>query len=81
MNEQTTDDANDYTEGRTKVIRCAACQKRIRAHEPDLILQDLDGGGPQRFFHTRCGGAAYAAVAEKLSAYRLTVRHVEAEAN
>ena len=66
--------------GRTGAIRCAACEKRIRAHEPDLILQNLDGG-PQRFFHTRCGGAAYAAVAEKLSAYRLTVRHVEAEAN
>jgi hypothetical protein len=65
---------------RTGAIRCAACEKRIRAHEPDLILQDLDGG-PQRFFHTRCGGAAYAAVTEKLGAYRLTVRHVEAEAN
>ena len=65
---------------RTGAIRCAACQKRIRAHEPDLILQDLSGG-PQRFFHTRCGGAAYAEVAEKLGAYRLTVRHVQAEAN
>jgi hypothetical protein len=66
--------------GQSKAIRCAACQKRIRGHEPDLILQDLDGG-PQRFFHTRCGGAAYAAVAEKLGAYRLTVRHVEEMAN
>ncbi len=68
--------------GRTKVIRCVACQKRIRAHEPDLVLQDLDGG-KKRYFHTRCGRAAYAAVAENLggSAYRLTVRHVEAEAN
>ena len=67
--------------GQSKAIRCAACEKRIRAHEPDLILQDLDGGGPQRFFHTRCGRAAYAAVAEKLGAYRLTVRHVEELAN
>jgi len=66
--------------GRTGAIRCTACEKRIRAHEPDLILQDLSGG-PQRFFHTRCGGAAYAAVTENLGAYRLTVRHVEAEAN
>ena len=66
--------------GQSKAIRCAACEKRIRAHEPDLVLQDLDGG-PQRFFHTRCGGAAYAAVAEKLGAYRLTVRHVEEMAN
>ena len=68
--------------GRTKVIRCAACEKRIRAHEPDLILQDL-AGGPQRFFHTRCGGAAYAAVTENPGggAYRLTVRHIEELAN
>jgi len=65
---------------RTGAIRCAACEKRIRAHEPDLILQNLDGG-PQRFFHTRCGGAAYAAVTAKLGAYRLTVRHVEEMAN
>ncbi len=66
--------------GRSKVTRCAACGKRVRDHEPDLVLQDLDGG-PKRFFHTRCGGAAYAAVAEKLGGYLLTVRHVEAEAN
>ncbi len=66
--------------GRSKVTRCAACGKRVRPHEPDLILQDLDGG-PQRFFHTRCGGAAYAAVAGKLGAYRLTVRHIEELAN
>jgi hypothetical protein len=65
---------------RTGAIRCAACQKRIRDHEPDLILQDLDGG-KKRYFHTRCGGAAYAAVAEKLGAYRLTVRHIEEMAN
>ncbi len=65
---------------RTKVTRCAACQKRIPDHEPDLILQDLSGG-KKRFFHTRCGGAAYAAVTEKLGAYRLTVRHIEVEEN
>ncbi len=65
---------------RTGAIRCAACGKRIPGHEPDLILQDLDGG-PRRFFHTRCAGAAYAEVAGKLGGYLLTVRHVEAEAN
>jgi hypothetical protein len=54
----------------------------VRGHEPDLILQDLDGG-PQRFFHTRCGGAAYAAVTENLGGggYLLTVRHIEVEEN
>ncbi len=66
--------------GRTKAIRCEACGKRVRGHEPDLILQDLSGG-KKRFFHTRCGSAAYEAVAEKLGAYRLTVRHIEVEGN
>ncbi len=66
--------------GRTKAIRCDACGKRVRAHEPDLILQDL-AGGPKRYFHTRCGSAAYAAVVEKVSAYRLSVRHIEVEGN
>jgi hypothetical protein len=65
---------------RPKVIRCAACEKRIPDHEPDLVLQDLDGGLP-RFFHTRCGGAAYAAAAEKPGGHLLTVRHVEEMAN
>jgi hypothetical protein len=61
-------------------IKCAACKRRIPAHEPDLILQDLDGGRP-RFFHTRCGDAAYAAAAEKPGAYLIAVRHVEEMAN
>jgi hypothetical protein len=65
---------------RQRVTRCAACQKRIRDHEPDLVLQDL-AGGKQRFYHTRCGGAAYAEVAGKLGGYLLTVRRIEAEAN
>ncbi len=61
-------------------IKCAACKKRIPDHEPDLILQDLDGG-PPRYFHTRCGNAAYTVVAENPSAYLLTVRRVEEVAN
>jgi hypothetical protein len=61
-------------------IKCAACKKRIPNHEPDLILRDLDGGRP-RYFHTRCGSAAYAVAAENPSAYLLTVRHVEEVAN
>jgi hypothetical protein len=68
-------------------IKCAACKKRIPDHEPDLILQDLDGGRRPRYYHTRCGDAAYAAYAayaaasEKPGAYLLTVRHVEEMAN
>jgi hypothetical protein len=61
--------------------KCAACKKPIPDHEPDLILRDLDNGGQSRYFHTRCGGAAYTAVVEKPSLYHLTVRHVEEVAN
>ena len=57
-------------------IRCAACKGRIPDHEPDLVLRDLENGGRPRYYHTRCGGAAYAAAAESPSVYRLTVRHV-----
>jgi hypothetical protein len=62
-------------------IKCAACGKRIRDHEPDLVLQDLDNGSRDRYYHTRCGAAAYAAAAERPSAYLLTVRHVEEVVN
>ena len=62
-------------------IRCSACRKGIPDHEPDLILRDLDHGGHPRYYHTRCGEAAYATAAEKPSFYRLTVRHVEEMAN
>jgi hypothetical protein len=62
-------------------IRCAACKKRIPDHEPDLILRGLENGGRPRYFHTRCGEAAYAAVMNEPSLYRLTVRHVEEAAN
>jgi hypothetical protein len=62
-------------------IKCNACKKRIPDHEPDLILRDLENEAPPRYFHTRCGEAAYTAVTENLSAYLLTVRHVEEVAN
>ncbi len=65
-------------------IKCAACKKRIPDHEPDLLLlllEDLDNRGQSRYFHTRCGDAAYAVAAERTSFYRLTVRHVEEVAN
>jgi hypothetical protein len=63
--------------GGRKVTKCADCGKRIRDHQPDLILRDLDNGGRDCYYHTTCGGAAYAAAAQKPALYRLTVRHVE----
>ncbi len=63
--------------------KCSGCGKRIPAHEPDLILEDLDNASRSapRHFHTRCGDAAYAVVANEPNLYRLTVRHVEEVAN
>jgi hypothetical protein len=62
-------------------IKCAGCKKRIPDHEPDLILQDLDNAGQPRYFHTRCGNAAYAVVINEPNLYCLTVRHVQEAAN
>jgi hypothetical protein len=59
-------------------IKCHHCKRRLRNHEPDLVLRDLDdNGGRDRFYHTSCGAATYAAAAQKPSAYLLTVRHIE----
>ena len=66
---------------RRKVTRCAACGRRIKNHEPELILRDLNNGGWDRYYHTTCGGAAYAAAAHKPALYRLTVRHIEGAMN
>jgi hypothetical protein len=69
------------TRARSKIV-CAACGKRIRAHQPDLVLEPLEKGGARpRYYHTMCGTAAYAAAAEKPTAYLLTVRHVEGAVN
>lgn len=60
-----------------KTFRCAACKKRIRAHEPDAILEDLSGGDSKpRYFHERCGEAAYQLALERPTVYVLTVRRV-----
>ena len=64
--------------------KCAACGKRIRDHQPDLVLRSLsDGDRPEesKHFHTGCGDAAFAAVAAKPAVYTLTIRHVEGALN
>jgi hypothetical protein len=67
--------------GSRKKIKCAHCGKRIRAHEPDLILRALDNGTRDHYYHNRCGGAAFSAAAANPTVYTLTVRHVEGALN
>jgi hypothetical protein len=68
--------------GSRKKIKCVACGNRIRDHQPDLVLEDLEAARARpRFFHSQCGTAAYVAAAQKPSAYVLTVRHVEGALN
>lgn len=63
-------------------IRCSSCGKRIRAHEPDLVLENVAGGGKPRYYHERCQSAAYRLAAmEGPTVYVLTVRRVEASRN
>ena len=60
-----------------KKIKCAACGKRVRDSEPDLVLRKY-GSEKVHYYHTRCGSAAYKRVlAEGPDVWRLTVRHVE----
>ncbi len=62
------------------MTKCAACQKRIPDHEPDVMLRKLDGER-HRYYHTRCTAAALKLVAEAPEAWLMTVRHIEEVAN
>jgi hypothetical protein len=64
----------------TRILRCAACKKRIPDHEPDVVLRRLDGE-QRRYYHTRCTGAALELVTKTPDAWRMTVRHIEEMAN
>lgn len=67
-----------------KAIRCASCTKKIRSYEPDLVLEDVSASGGDakpRYYHDRCGRAAYQLAMERPAVYVLTVRHVEASRN
>ena len=61
-------------------VKCAACNKRIPDHEPDVMLRRLDGER-RRYYHTRCTEAALGLVAGAPNAWLMTVRHVEEMAN
>ena len=74
--------------GTRKAPRCSACKKRIPAHEPDVLLREIDGSpgrspGRTRFYHERCTSAAVELVlrAELPAAWHMSVRHVEWAAN
>ncbi|MDP9476891.1 MAG: hypothetical protein M3R38_14600 [Actinomycetota bacterium] len=62
--------------------RIAACGRRIRAHQPDVLLEELGGGGKPLAYHERCSGAAYEKASERPGVVRvLTIRSVDARRN
>ncbi len=61
-------------------IKCAACKKRIPAHEPDVMLRRLDAERV-RYYHTRCTEAALELVAGAPQVWVMTVRHIDMAAN
>lgn len=65
---------------RKKTPRCAACGKRIREHQTDLEVLEASTG-KVRYYHERCGGAAYAAAKARGVAWLCTVREVDASRN
>ncbi len=63
-----------------KVLRCAACSKRIREHQPDLEVLETSTERV-RHYHERCGGAAYAAAKQRGGIWLATHRYVEHSEN
>jgi hypothetical protein len=64
-----------------KKPRCATCEKRIRPHHQDLVLEDL-GTGRRRYYHgDRCAASAYELAARRPAVYVLYVRHVDFAVN
>ncbi len=62
-------------------IRCASCNKKVGRHEPDIVLVDI-ATGEKRFYHERCGPAAYsAAFAARPAVVRVVHRYADPEAN
>jgi hypothetical protein len=60
--------------------RCAACKKRISAHEPDIMPRCL-GTEEALYFHTRRAAGAVCVSMLEPEVWFMTVRHVEEEAN
>jgi hypothetical protein len=52
-------------------ITCAACQRRIRKFEPDIVLLKT-GGSEKHFYHTRCEPAATTPWHSRTIARRIT---------
>jgi hypothetical protein len=67
-------------ERRRKLPRCVSCSKAIPRSEPDVVLERLDTGR-RVFYHERCSMLAYMIVTlDAPHAWRITHRHVDAEA-
>jgi len=66
---------------RKKLPHCVNCKQPIPRSEPDVVLEDLKEGG-RGYFHERCSMSAYVLLElDEPRAWRITHRHVDAEAN
>jgi hypothetical protein len=62
----------------TRVLRCSACARRIRAHHPHIGLLNLQTGEELASYHARCQERAardFAAMVERGKAYILRHYH------
>jgi hypothetical protein len=66
---------------RKKLPCCVNCKQPIPRSEPDVLLEDLKEGG-RGYFHECCSMSAYVLLElDEPGAWRITHRHVNAEAN
>ncbi len=67
---------------RTKVIRCPACKKRVRDHQPDVVITDVSTGR-QHVYHTAmtCMEEAFAAAFAPGKVYHFAVRTPDGSMN
>jgi hypothetical protein len=66
--------------------RCSGCGRRIPRSEPDLILRRMSEDNPtvtalKLVYHERCKDAVLQRITSTPALWRMTHRHVEAEAN
>ncbi len=60
--------------GMSRVLRCAACTKRIKVHHPHIGVEDLEAGR-EFYYHARCREALVRETASRLERGKVYVLH------